>query len=657
MATRRSAAPEPLEVPSHDDRPNSGLREGAVDHAQVNEAIRMAPKTVIFGQQSRLRLGLLTQDEQLPRYHAGHDLVKFFYGGVRQLPEYLLDAILAAGISVTLVKANDLLVFDNARQHQSFHVGRTRKTIYMPEHIVQAAFNRGYDYWALSEVIIQETWPLLDYLLLLELVRRFQVRLHEVHLPGYYFIKDTLRQLNKHRKDPLPELEREGRTLADPKDDEFTMLYRQYAPALLEWDRSIIDQDPYDVADQVYNEDLERQWAQWKVDAIVHTFEFPTYFQLDRDIVHGAAYRLAEAYGQPAAPQTAAEAIHDLVDVARFRVGRQIRTEPLLDQLIDFGAPGISGFADAAASELATGRQAITDNYFDGYDTVARFRIKLEALHSDNHPDLGAAALAYDSLQAERLVLKTQEALQHFRQLPSADQEESRLYLHDLLLQLLGSRRPDLGEVEKVQMLQTPEHFSPTRQVAGWLELAAQLVPEDDSRESSADVVQVLRQLQRHAQYHTLFLDQARELSRNHGLTFGPPHRLIVAGLRKLVPARAYRLSSDPPGVHARLKQLAELSRQEPDNVEQYALLTAVLLRLDQSPQYGELLARVRQLGRLAEPALQELLDSDNPHDQLPSLRDNARELLVSIARTARRRQPAADAGPGAGTDSATGIF
>jgi hypothetical protein len=36
--------------------------------------------------------GLLLEDERLPRFHAGHKLVKFFYGGVVQLPEYLVDA-------------------------------------------------------------------------------------------------------------------------------------------------------------------------------------------------------------------------------------------------------------------------------------------------------------------------------------------------------------------------------------------------------------------------------------------------------------------------------------------------------------------------------------------------------------------------------------
>ena len=56
----------------------------------------MNSKTVIFGQQTRLRNGMMMPDEQLPRFHAGHDIVKFFYSAVRQLPPYLVDALLAA---------------------------------------------------------------------------------------------------------------------------------------------------------------------------------------------------------------------------------------------------------------------------------------------------------------------------------------------------------------------------------------------------------------------------------------------------------------------------------------------------------------------------------------------------------------------------------
>ena len=56
---------------SPDTRPNSGLREGDVSHGEVNAVIQGAEKTVIFGQQTRLRAGILMkEDERLSRFHA-----------------------------------------------------------------------------------------------------------------------------------------------------------------------------------------------------------------------------------------------------------------------------------------------------------------------------------------------------------------------------------------------------------------------------------------------------------------------------------------------------------------------------------------------------------------------------------------------------------
>lgn len=82
-----SSTPLPSAPPT--SAPTSGLREGNIPHAEVNTVLRTYPKTVIFGQQTRLRNGVLLPDEKLPRFHAGHDIVKFFYGAVRQLPAYL----------------------------------------------------------------------------------------------------------------------------------------------------------------------------------------------------------------------------------------------------------------------------------------------------------------------------------------------------------------------------------------------------------------------------------------------------------------------------------------------------------------------------------------------------------------------------------------
>ena len=100
------AAGRPTDGPpigAGDHRPNSGLREGAVSHEDVNETLRSCGMTVIFGQQTRMRNGVLMADRRLPRFHAGHDVVKFFYSSIRQLPDYLVTALLEANVSITMV--------------------------------------------------------------------------------------------------------------------------------------------------------------------------------------------------------------------------------------------------------------------------------------------------------------------------------------------------------------------------------------------------------------------------------------------------------------------------------------------------------------------------------------------------------------------------
>ena len=252
----------------------------------------MNPKTVIFGQQTHLRNGEIMPDEKLPRFHAGHNMVKFFYSAVRQLPPYLVDALLDHKISVTLVEGPSLLVFHHAREHQSFHVGRTRRTIYIPERVLREANEAGYDYWAISEVIIQEALPLLDYLLILETIRRLQEHL-KTHLTlGYYIVKDTLRRHNKHLRD------------TDVPDDEFGTFFRYYADALYGLKPTIRDRDPYDIADEIFDENRERFWSGLKLYDLCEVYQYPIYFAIDLDICHGAAFRLAEELNLELEPQT-----------------------------------------------------------------------------------------------------------------------------------------------------------------------------------------------------------------------------------------------------------------------------------------------------------------------------------------------------------------
>ena len=594
-------------VPSQDHRPNSGLREGGISHAEVNEALHLAPKTVIFGQQTRLRLGLVMEDDQLPRFHAGHDMVKFFYGAIRQIPDVILDGILAAGITVTLVMERDLLAFRGPREHQSFHTGRTRRVIYMPEQVLEAAFKRGYDYWSLSEVIIREAYPLLDYILILELVRHMQVRMRQVRLPGISFIKDTLRRHNGHLKDPSERLRAEGRQMLDPKEDEFGEFYGQYAGHFKSWGRDILERDPYDVVDEVYDEATERRWAEWKVDLITHTFNYPTLFELDRDIVHPAAFELAAKQGMPLEPVTVENIIHDLGDLARFRVGRQVKTEPLLDKLIDFGAPGILAFARLVAAERALGDKVVTEYYFDGYDPVVRFREKLQALSSDLPPDMGVGN-TFDRLVTPLMLTQAREQLERYRDLTDLEGGDWLLFLRQFVYQLIGACRPYMSDVEKELMVTVPSYYTPTQKAAAWIDVAEDLMPAEAEGEN-ATLVSILQDLRRHPQYHGLFLEQARELSAAASLSFGEAVRDQVRQLAELIPEPAYRYTSEPQAVRRRVDDLQRLRKDDPDSQEQFLMLAGIFVRLDQAPNYDELVEHLRNFGKQVRPVMEEVVE------------------------------------------------
>ena len=237
---------------SGDHRPNTGMCEGSIPHEEVNEAIRQSERVILFGQQTRLRHRQVMDDERLGRLAPGHRLSRFFYGSVRQLPERLLNALLDSKISVVLVRGRNLLVFRNQREHQAFHTGRTRRAIYLPEPVVRQAFERGYDYWALSEIIIQEAWPLLDYLLLHSCIERCQYHLRSHFTIGYHHVKDHLRELNQHRR----ELAKSGQD--DEPDDEFGVFYRHYCGKLFALDKSIVGRDSHDLTDEIYDETRER---------------------------------------------------------------------------------------------------------------------------------------------------------------------------------------------------------------------------------------------------------------------------------------------------------------------------------------------------------------------------------------------------------------
>lgn len=238
-------------------------------------------------------------------------------------------------------------MFHDRRRHQSFHTGRTRRTIYLPESILEHAYQMGYDYWAIAEILIHESWPLLDYILLVEMIERCQVAFEDRWTLGYSFLREGLRALNKHMRDLSDDYQ--DLEVGLRAGDEMGLFLDTYMSRLCDLDRSIVDRDPHDVAGEIYHDEWERFAGRAKLSEVAILNSFPTYFMIDRDIIHPTAFDRADQLGQPLEPQMPDDAIHDLWDETRFKSSLSIRTEQLLELLIAFGGPGIRAFLMAAS--------------------------------------------------------------------------------------------------------------------------------------------------------------------------------------------------------------------------------------------------------------------------------------------------------------------
>ena len=659
-----------------DLRPNSGLREGGIAHAEVNVVIRQAEKTVLFGQQTRLRAGILIkEDERLPRFHAGHDVVNYFYGAIRLIPEYLLDAIFERGISVTMVKDRDLLVYRGPRCHQSFHAGRTRKTIYVPEGVLMSAFERGYHPWAFSEILLHEAWKLLDYYLVVELARRYQTWMHShVGVPGFYFVKDTLLSLNKHRRIAGEQEQTMRRRFrrnsrrgqrrqtkqydeydAVSTDTEFMKFYRHYFWDFYGWDRpsrenrgggdtpveeqahvsdsDILLKDPYHVGNDTFDERRQGAWSALKIDAIKEAFGYPEQYQVDRDIVHQIAFDAARARGQCLEPESVDDLIHDVQDASRFGVDREARTEALCEQLLAAGLPGIVAFYDAVAEEQALGKAYITVVAADGFDAVDTFRAMIQEL-STTGPQGVPNSVSNDvrDYLGVRLLRQIGVEIDGFLTLPKRERIEGRYYLRALALRALELARPDLDEATREDMVAPPTRdIGPAHHVAKLAEVAHSILrrlPEDREPEL---LFEILRKMELHPRYHDVLLPQARQLRPEEQIDWRSDLRALVRDLRDRVPANAHSVSSDPAGVRARLNRFDNMPRRS-SAAEQLELLAGVLIRLDRYESYDELVERVIDAGDAVVGPLTEILEQiDARETRRGGIRDGAARVLEAV--------------------------
>jgi len=557
---------------------NLGLYDGDVSHAQINAAVAKGAKSVLFGEQTRLPY--FPDDERLPKLHASDPLVLLFWKVLHKVPENLRIALIEAPLSLTLVRDDSLLHFENYRCHQALHIGCRRRTIYLPEILLHAAEDRGYDYWAIAEGIIYAGWMILDFLLLVDTLKEYAELARK--LPGYRLGEALQRRLvedhNTHRRDHVSE----GRSEVAEFLDGYKRQFLQITP------EQGVAEDVFSLARGIFDSEREMRWAQAKMERVAQVFSFPRLFLFDRDIIHGTARELAEAQGQKLEPLTFADAFHDYRDAIRFEphplmmtLGKSVIPKPraiFLQTLVCLGLEGLRGFFEAYGRDDEGVR-----------DLVHPLWMYLCSLSSDP---------AGIFSRAGRLRAVGREAL---------DETQDR-YLAGVLIRLDGAEnymqlvgevaamgevaRAELEELVAVQRLLEEDEWEAFKGRKQTIVARACQALEDLSSRAGGDAVE---RVDLHADTR----------------------------IQALLADRPHRLTSDPSGVMMYLRtynnSLDRFGAGDPDSD---FLLASILVRLDLTEEYPDLLERVFEIGTPAFTALH------NVFEQIPERDMKRREIL-----------------------------
>ena len=561
---------------------NLGLFDGEVSHARINTAVAKGDKSVLFGEQTRLPY--FPDDELLPKLHAGDPLVLLFWKVLHKVPENLRTALIEAPLSLTLVRDDTLLHFENYRCHQALHIGCRRRTIYLPEILLHAAEDRGYDYWAIAEGVIYAGWMIMDYLLLVDVLKEYAELARK--LPGYRLGEALQPRLvddhNNHRRDHALE----GRSEVAEFIDGYKGKLLRVTP------EQGANEDVFALARGIFDSELEQCWAHDKMERIAQVFCYPRLFLFDRDIIHGTARELAEAKGLEIEPRSFADALHDYHDALRFEshplmttLGKGAVPKPravFLQTVGRLGIIGLRGFFDAYGRDEPGVR-----------DLVHPLWMYLCSLSSDP---------AGIFSRAGRLRAVGREALD----------ETLDGYLAGVLIRLDGAENymqlvrevAAMGEVARVELQAL---------------ISVQRLLEEDEWEAfkgrkqtiGASACQALEDLS----------------SSEDG---GASERVNLhedEKIRSLISDRPHRLTSDPSGVMMYLRtyknSLNRFGAADPDSD---FLLASILVRLDQADEYPELLERVFEIGTPAFTALH------NVFEQIPE-RDMIKREILKLAR------------------------
>lgn len=556
---------------------NLGLYDGEVSHDRINAAVARGHKSILFGEQTRLPY--FPDDDRLSKLHASDPLVLLFWKVLHKIPENLRTALIEAPLSLTLVRDDTLLHFENYRCHQALHIGCRRRTVYLPEILLHAAEDRGYDYWAIAEGVIYASWMMLDYLLLVDVLKEYAELARR--LPSYRLGAALQTRLvedhNRHRRDHV----QAGRS----EVEEFLAGYKKKLLGIKPEHGAT--EDSFALARSIFDPELEQRWAHNKMERIAQIFNFPRLFLFDRDIIHGTARELAEAKGQQIEPQTFADALHDYHDAQRFEpqplmtnLGKGVVPKPraiFLQTVVRLGLGGLRGFFEAYGRDEVGVR-----------DLVHPLWMYLCSLSSDP---------AGIFSRAGRLRAVSREALDESldRHLAGVlirlDGAENYMQLVAEVATMGAAARVELEGLIAVQKLATEDEWEAFKGRKQTIVARACQVLEDLSDSGDGAVERV-----------NLHEDET---------------------IQALIADRPHRLTSDPSGVMMYLRtyknSLARFGAGDPDSD---FLLASILVRLDLCDEYPDLLERVFAIGTPAFTALH------NVFEQIPERDMKRREIL-----------------------------
>ena len=122
-----------------------------------------------------------------------------------------------------------------------------------------------------------------------------------------------------------------------------------------------------------------------------------------------------------------------------------------------------------------------------------------------------------------------------------------------------------------------------------------------------------------------------------------------MSALMALIPDDPWRQSFDPQRLRTRLHLFEQIRFADPNDDELVPLLAGILLRLDRSENYDQIVATVGRLGEIARPTCLELVEQIGETDlQRQNIRQSAMRLLKSL----KGRDQPNDKGAGAAPDS-----